>query len=193
MGTYNCTPEEFARLVFDEIICTGKQHSFLMKGIQDCEHYSAEEKVIIEALQTNHIRQESFYFWAFLTTYCIHKELYGLGDKLTKPIHDTLRTLIYQDITEGETPLHDQNTLKQRLTQYSSALKMDIECLRLKDSILFRNLTDSFFENLLEIKLTFAEFGMPRILFCLYIAELMLSLQNIIQKLKVDITIVDEE
>ena len=193
MGTYNCTPEEFAELMFDEIIYTEKQHPNLMKITQ--EHYgeySSAEKAVIESLQTDHIRQESFYFWAFLTTYCIHKELYDLENKLTKRIHDTLRTLIYQDIAEGEAPPHAQNTFKQRLTQYSDALKTDVECLGHKDTILFLNLTTSFFENLLERKLTFAEFGMPRSLFGLYIAELMLSLQNIIQKLKADITIVGE-
>jgi hypothetical protein len=67
-----------------------------------------------------------------------------------------------------------------------------VECLGLKDAILFGGLTDSFFENLLERKLTFAEFGKPRILFGLYIAELMPSLQNITQKLKADITIAGE-
>jgi hypothetical protein len=186
MGKYNCTPEEFAQLMFDEIICTEKQQFTLMKVIQN-EGYNPAEKTIIESLQIDHIRQECFYLWAFLTTYCIHKELYDLGDKLTKPIHDILRTLINQDITER----YAQNMFNQRLRCYSDALKMDMKCLGLKDTILFKNLTTLFFENLLGRKLTFSEFGKQRILLGLYVAELMTSLENIIQKLKADIVILD--
>jgi hypothetical protein len=85
MPKYKCTPEEFAKLMFDEIVYLEKRHPIIIKFIEDGE-YTPEEKTVIESLQTNHIHQESFYFWAFLTTYCIHKELYVLGNKLTKQI-----------------------------------------------------------------------------------------------------------
>lgn len=191
MGKYNCSPKEFAQLIFDEIIYLEKRHPSIIKFIEDGE-YTPAEKAKIESLQKGNVQIESFYFWAFLVTYCIHKELSDMGNKRTKPIHDILRTLIYQHIAEGEAPLHARNTFKQRLTQYSDALKTDIECLGLKDTILFFNLTTSFFENLLEKKLSFSEFGEPRILFGLYVAELMIVLKDTTQKLKAGITIVAE-
>lgn len=189
MGKYNCSPKEFAQLIFDEIIYLEKRHPSIIKVVQHGK-YTPAEKAKIDSLQKERVQIESFYFWIFLSTYCIHKDLCELGSELTQPIHDTLRMLINQDIAKGETPIKAQDVLKQRLIHYSDALTMDMECLGLEDTVLFSNLTTSFFENLLDKKLVFSDFGRPRLLFGLYIAELMNVLKNAIQKLKANITVI---
>jgi hypothetical protein len=181
MGKCKRNPEEFAKLLFDEIIELENRDRSIMKAVQEGD-YTQADKEIIQTLRPDHIRRESFYLWIFLTTYCIDEELCGIGDKLTELVHDSLYTLIGQNIAE----CNDQNVLNHRLVQYSDALKEDIECIGLEDHIFFKKLTTLFFENLLERKLASAEFGKPRILLGFFVVEIMDLLKKTIQKLKAD-------
>jgi len=188
MPKYKCTTEEFARLLFDEIIHTVIRQGFITKVIQS-EDYTPSEKSEIESLGQKQIYQETDFFWMFLCTFVVHKELSDLDSDLAKRIHQCMRTMIDAQMLHIST---ESDKFTRRIGMYAGAIESDLECLGEENVISFLNLITSFYENLLGREVVHGEFQKARITFSLFVSETLCILQDTVKKIKADVILIDD-
>jgi len=188
MATYKCTPEDFARLLFDEIIHTGIENSFITNVIQN-DNYTPSEKATIESLGQERIYQESSYFWMFLCTFVIHRGLSDLDSHLARQIHRSVRQMIDTQILHEFTESDD---FTQRIGTYAEAIESGLECLGSGNLIPFLKLITSFYENLLGRDVVHGEFQKARLLFSLFVSETLSTLQDIVNKVRADVMLMND-
>lgn len=145
---------------------------------------AATEKAVIYSLDENRMKQECFYLWVFLTTYCIQKQFGELGNERTRQILDSVHRCIGERMLRIDQRRDFQNEINFRFNQYYKAIRTDIQCLGQPDTILYRDLTALFFENLLERQIGLSELGASRLLFGMYVAELISLLSDNLSKLR---------
>lgn len=188
MAKYKCTPVDFARLLFEEIIHTGIKDSFITNVIQN-DNYTPSEKATIESLGQERIHQESSYCWMFLCTFVIHREVSDLDSELARRIHQSVRQMIDTEILHS---VAASDTFTRRIGLYARAIESDLEVIGADDVIHFLNLITSFYENLLGRSVHRGEFQLARLLFSLFVSETLCNLQDIVKKVRTDVVLIDD-
>jgi methyl coenzyme M reductase subunit C-like uncharacterized protein (methanogenesis marker protein 7) len=183
---------EIGQIIYEQIIEPKEILGEIIKAFKrgkgaDGKHemlYASVVKAAINSLDENHVKHECFYLLIFLTTYCAQKQFSDLGNERTRQILDSIHQCIDERMFRIDRRGNFRNEIKVRFNQYYKAIRTDIQCLGQPDTILLRDLTARFFENLLGRQINFSEFGASRLLFGTYAAELISLLSDNIAKLR---------
>lgn len=127
---------------------------------------------------------ECFSLMAFLVTFSFQREFEYLGQETNKFILDCFHGKLFENISETFEEHTFPEQLKTRYSEYYPIMKEDLTCLKNKDTILFRGVTESFFNKIASDKLRSEE----SILFGSLLADLyslMCETYNRIKKYKI--------
>jgi len=179
--------KEIGQIIYEQIIEPEEILGEMTKAIKQGARSDGKHEMLyaaIDSLDENRIKQECFYLWVFLTTYCIQKQFGELGNERTRQILDSVHRCTGERMFRIDQRSEFQNEISVRFNQYYKAIRTDIQCLGQPNTILFRDLTAHFFENLLERQIGLSEFGASRLLFGVYVAELISLLSDNLAKLR---------
>lgn len=186
--------KKFAEIVYEEGITNFSGYAPFKQLIkEDNEIYneiSHDEK---------RIEWEIFYLSNFLFTFTLQRKLIYLGNEKIKKILDAIHQQMYSMKRHPDLPIEGlvniSNMLAIRYNQYYRAIKEDWKLMEegAKDIILFHSLVLAFIENLLNRKITFQEFGLFRLKFGLFIAEICKSNFDFFEEIKTKYEIKFEE
>lgn len=128
--------EAVADLLYEDLFCTLADNipGFLSKGLV--------EKALSD---TPKIKLEFFSLMAFLITFSFQREFEYLGRETSNFILDCFHCKLFKNVSE----IFEDNTfpeqMKTRYSEYYPIMKEDLGCLRIEGTILFRGVTESFF------------------------------------------------
>ena len=122
----------------------------------------------------------------FICTFIIHRELSDLDSDLARRIHQSVRQMIDTEIIQE---VSASNVFMQRISMYAEAIERDLQCLGAEWDIHFIDLITNFYKNLLGRDLDQREFGKAMLTFSLFLCEILCLLQDIIRKVRNEVSI----
>lgn len=123
---------------------------------------------------------ECFSLVAFLVTFSFQREFEYLGQNTNNFILDCFHNKLFANITETFEHNTFPEQLKTRYAEYYPTMKEDLRYLKIKDTILFRGVTESFFNKIVTDKLKSEE----SILFGFLLADLYSLIYKTYNKIK---------
>lgn len=123
---------------------------------------------------------ECFSLVAFLVTFCFQREFEYLGQDTNNFILDCFHSKLFAKISETFQHNTFSEQLKTRYAEYYPTMKEDLRYLKIKDTILFRGITESFFNKIATDKLKSEE----SILFGILLSDLYSLINETYNKIK---------